>query len=191
MTQTTSPDNIPSPDLSDQYAVTQDLANLADGVQLALERRANLYKGTSTQRTAFTSAPEGVHWQDTNGAKAEYVRQSGQWVSLLSRSGLVDLSSSLTSAFRGTLQARRFGDMVELIYVAPPTRNFADSSYDVVGTLPPEWRPSGAQTRRSLTWFTGIYMGFGYVVPSTGNIGIVQRTGAARSGAEVSFTYFV
>lgn len=191
MTQTTSPDNIPSPDLSDQYAVTQDFANLADGVQLALERRANLYKGTSTQRTAFTSAPEGVHWQDTNGAKAEYVRQSGQWVSLLSESGLVDLTSSLVTAYRGTLHARRFGSVVELLYTAPPSTSFANGAYVVVGTLPAAWRPAGAQVRREAAWFAGINQGFGYVIPSSGALGLVQSTGAARTGAEVNLTYFV
>lgn len=77
---TTSPDNIKTPDLGQQYALVQDLAAMAATIQTALVRRANLYVGTSAQRTAFTSAPEGVHWQDTNGTKLEWVRQSGAWV---------------------------------------------------------------------------------------------------------------
>ena len=59
MTQVTSPDNIPSPDLTDQYALTQDMAALADGAQRALTRRANMYVGTANQRISFTTATEG------------------------------------------------------------------------------------------------------------------------------------
>lgn len=77
---TTSPDNIKSPDSGDQYALVQDMGALADTVQNALVRRANLYKGTSAQRTAFTTATEGTWWQDTNGNKDVWVRKAGAWV---------------------------------------------------------------------------------------------------------------
>lgn len=76
---TTSPDNIKTPDAGDQYALVQDLGALADTVQNALVKRANAYVGTSAQRTAFTTAPEGTSWQDTNGNKNKYIRQSGAW----------------------------------------------------------------------------------------------------------------
>ena len=82
----TSPDAIRSPNDNDQYALVQDLGVLADSTQTALVRRANMYIGTTAQRTAFTTAPEGVHWQDTNGTRLIYVRQSGAWVSLLGNS---------------------------------------------------------------------------------------------------------
>lgn len=97
MTQVTSPDNIPSPDLTDQYALTQDMAALADGTQAALVRRANLYIGTSTQRAAFTSAPEGTHWQDTDGSKLEYVRKSGQWVASIPLANLQTNTANSTA----------------------------------------------------------------------------------------------
>lgn len=95
MTQTTTPDNIPSPDLTDQYALTQDMAALADGTQLALNRRANMYIGTANQRAAFTSAPEGTHWQDTDGTKLEYVRRSNQWVAT---SPLANIQTNVTNS---------------------------------------------------------------------------------------------
>ena len=82
----TTPDAIRSPNDGDQYALVQDLGVLADSTQTALVRRANMYIGTAAQRTAFTTAPEGVHWQDTNGTRLIYVRQSGAWVSLLGNS---------------------------------------------------------------------------------------------------------
>lgn len=77
---TTSPDNLWSPDPTGNYNLVADLATMQTSAQTALVKRANMYVGTSTQRTAFTTAPEGVHWQDTNGSKLEYVRKSGAWV---------------------------------------------------------------------------------------------------------------
>lgn len=77
---TTSPDNIKSPNAGDQYALVQDLGALADTTQAALVKRANLYTGTSAQRTAFTTASEGTTWQDTNGTKNRFTRKSGSWV---------------------------------------------------------------------------------------------------------------
>ena len=77
---TTTPDNIKTPGTGDQYALVQDLGAMADTVQNALVKRANMYVGTSAARTAWTTAPEGVHWQDSDGvAKLEYVRRAGAW----------------------------------------------------------------------------------------------------------------
>ena len=76
----TTPDAIRSPNDGDQYALVQDLGVLADSVQTAVTRRANMYIGTTAQRTAFTTAPDGVHWQDTNGNRWEWVRTGGTWI---------------------------------------------------------------------------------------------------------------
>lgn len=101
---TTSPDNIKSPDSGDQYALVQDMGALADSVQNALVKRANAYTGTTSQRTAFTSASEGTLWQDTNGDKFLWVRQSSAWVRvgpITSHkqivSGVVNVSNSIQS----------------------------------------------------------------------------------------------
>lgn len=75
----TSPDNIRTPDPADPYQIVADMATTANDVQAALIKRGNLFVGTSALRTAFTTAPEGVHWQDTNGVMHEWVRRSGVW----------------------------------------------------------------------------------------------------------------
>lgn len=75
----TSPDNLRSPDSGDQYALVQDLGVLASTTQDAITKRGNLYIGTGAQRTAFTTAPLGVHWQDTDGQELEYVKKSSGW----------------------------------------------------------------------------------------------------------------
>lgn len=76
---TTSPDNLYSPDSSDPYALTQDLGAMQDSVQTALVRRANAYVGTSAQRNAFTTAPVGTIWSDTNGSRLVYKRGASSW----------------------------------------------------------------------------------------------------------------
>lgn len=82
---TTAPDNLFNPNPSDNYNLIADWATSMQSVQAALVKRGNMYVGTSAQRTAFSTAPEGVHWQDTNGSKLEYVRKSGTWELAVSR----------------------------------------------------------------------------------------------------------
>lgn len=77
---TTTPDTLRSPNPSDPYNLVADLAIMQSDNQAALNRRANTYIGTSSQRTAFTSAANGTHWQDTNGNQWEWVRLGGAWV---------------------------------------------------------------------------------------------------------------
>ena len=76
----TSPDNIRTPDSGDQYALVQDLGVLADSTQAAITKRANLYVGTAAQRTAFTTATNGMNWQDTDSITMIWKRVGAAWV---------------------------------------------------------------------------------------------------------------
>ena len=89
---TTSPDNLFSPNPSDNYNLIADWATSMRSVQTALAKRGNLYIGTAAQRTAFSTAPEGTHWQDTDGPKYEWVRQAGSWRGAEPLSGMVSAS---------------------------------------------------------------------------------------------------
>lgn len=76
----TTEDGIWTPDQVDDYNLVSDLATTASTVQDALDKRANTYRGTSTQRNSFTSsAPEGTIWVDTNGSKEVWVKQGNSW----------------------------------------------------------------------------------------------------------------
>ena len=99
----TSPDNIRTPDSGDQYALVQDLGVLADTTQAAITKRGNLFVGTAAQRTAFTTAPAGTHWQDTDGSAFEYVRAGGAWLMLGSKfySGTAAQRTAFTTAPNG------------------------------------------------------------------------------------------
>ena len=100
----TSPDNIRTPNSGDQYALVQDLGVLADTTQAAITKRGNLFVGTAAQRTAFTAATNGIHWQDTDGQQLEYVRTGGAWLALGSKfySGTAAQRVAFTSAPAGS-----------------------------------------------------------------------------------------
>lgn len=52
---------------------------------------ANVFTGTSAERTAFTStATDGMLWQDTNGDKLLWRKDGASWVSLAASQGEVD-----------------------------------------------------------------------------------------------------
>ena len=108
----TSPDNIRTPDSGDQYALVQDLGVLADTTQAAITKRGNMYVGTASQRIAFTTASNGVHWQDTDGTGAEYVRQAGSWLMLGSKSysGTSAQRVAFTTAPNGSIWVDTDGD---------------------------------------------------------------------------------
>lgn len=64
---TTSPDDIWTPDAGDDYALTTDLAAMADTIQdalTAIRASSGTRKGTTTQRNAAT-ATNGDYWADT------------------------------------------------------------------------------------------------------------------------------
>lgn len=95
---TTSPDTLWSPDPTGNYNLVADWATSMQSVQAALVKRANLYVGTSAQRTAFTTAPEGVHWQDTDGTKGYWAKRGTTWVSAVSDLGVSQIEKGGFSA---------------------------------------------------------------------------------------------
>lgn len=77
---TTSPDNLWSPDLSSGFDPILNFANMQASVQEALEKRANLYRGTGAERIAFGSqAKVGTVWQDTDTSQQMYIWTGSQW----------------------------------------------------------------------------------------------------------------
>jgi hypothetical protein len=76
---TTTPDNLPYPDLGFAPNPVADIQNLANATQTALNLRGNAYKGTAAARLAF-AAPTGTLWQDTDGGLGMYTRISGSWI---------------------------------------------------------------------------------------------------------------
>lgn len=182
---TTSPDNIRTPNPSDPFNLVADWAITASDTQAALVKRANLYIGTSAQRTAFTTAPEGTHWQDTNGTRGEYVRQSGAWVG--GDTGWVSLPLSVGT---GSLMYRAIGQLVDVRWSGSGF-TIPDGQLVTVlsnSTIPAAYRPSvvrrgsGALNARP---------GVSLYVSTTGEVGILNGTTGARTGGEGQCMYLL
>lgn len=108
---TTTPDNLRSPNPTDPYNPIADWAISMSDVQAALNRRANLYVGTSAQRVAFTTAGEGVHWQDTNGSKTRWIRKGSAWVAdRISGTTTITTTSSPGGTVKVTFPAGSFAN---------------------------------------------------------------------------------
>lgn len=148
---TTSPDNIWTPNSDDQYALVQDLAANATSVQAAFDRRANAYKGTTAQRQAFTTAPTGVLWQDTNGSQLLYVRKNNAWETVVPSVAQATYTfASPFSAYGGSYtdynrpRATRSGDWVEVRGVAgiSSSNSITGTDYRRLFTVGANFRPA-------------------------------------------------
>lgn len=187
---TTTPDNIRTPSPSDPYNLVADLAILGSDVQTALNRRANSYIGTSSQRVAFTTAPEGVEWRDTNGSKLKYVRNGGAWVPELV--DWTNISTALLSPYRGLLYATRTGRTVELRFSIPneTSGSFPSGGSGVtVGTIPEAWRPSGPTAVRGGCYLSGGNPGVVNIDQTTGVVTVYNQTGTTQTSMYGSITY--
>lgn len=106
-------DGIVSPSNGDKLKLVQDLGTMAASVQEALYKRANSYKGTSSQRMAFLpQAVEGEIWKDTDGIKGLWSKQGTSWVRLwpldLEEGAFIIGTRDRHVATPGQLQLRRF-----------------------------------------------------------------------------------
>lgn len=76
----TEPDNIFYPANSDPYNLVADMGTMANSMQSALNKRANLHSGTDQQRIAFTEdAVNGTLWANTDGNKKVYQFRNDKW----------------------------------------------------------------------------------------------------------------
>lgn len=182
---TTSPDNIYSPDSGNQYALVQDLGAMADSVQSALATRGNSYRGTSAQRTAFTSqAPQGTLWSDTNGSQLVYVRKGTGWEEVNQDpedSGWQNLLGNIGS---GTARWRRYGESVEVEVSGATVSGVVNLS----PTLPLAERPS--VQRRSFIFSGSNAIGTILVLPS-GQVQLIRVSSGDQSNVEGSIQYML
>lgn len=139
---TTSPDNLRSPNPGDAYNLTSDWANSMNDVQAALTARANAYRGTAAARAAFTSAPEGALWKDTDGTKGLYSYESGSWVLLTIPGGVTIGTITARSGF--TLAAGHLSKQGKVgKFIARFNKNVGTiNANEIVGDLPAGFFPS-------------------------------------------------
>ncbi|KKI19671.1 MULTISPECIES: hypothetical protein [unclassified Leucobacter] len=107
----------------------------------------------------------------------------------LAGTGWVDLSTYLPTAYRGQLLGQRRAGTTMLRFQLLASASIPNTTPTDVGTaLPAEWRPSAGPNARGVTYMSGGYTGGAYL-SSAGVLGVVQDTGAARTGCSGSITY--
>lgn len=152
-------DGITSPGVGDAFNYAAQLATLAQTAQLALEKRANSYIGTSAEREAVRLLlTEGSLWSDTNGDKALYMLQGSQWERIWPEvkgprvtTGWFTMQSGWKARTTTTNHINRRGDWVYL-YLGfersggtinvPSSGNIPNFT---IGQVKPEWVPNTVQ----------------------------------------------
>ena len=159
---TTSPDNIWTQDSADGYDLVIDAAATAASVQAALTARANSYKGTTAQRTAFTAtAPEGTTWADTNGDKILWIKQGAVWVRVWPDvpapvpPALGTFTFSSGWGTNSVVALSRCDGRVFMDGLLRPTGTVPGSGYVTAGTLPVNARPDRIRIFALTGWIAG------------------------------------
>lgn len=159
---TTSPDNIWTPDSSDNYDYVINAAATATSVQNALTRRANSYIGTSEDRIAFTAdAPEGALWSDTNGDKILWIKQGAVWVRVWPAPAapvppaLGNITYSSGWGTYSTVTLARCDGRIFMDGLFRPTGTIPGGGYVTVATLPVNARPGAVRLFSATGWIAG------------------------------------
>ncbi len=159
---TTSPDNIWTQDSADNYDLVVDAAATATSIQTALVARANSYKGTTAQRTAFTAtAPEGTTWADTNGDKILWIKQGAVWVRVWPAPAvpvppaLGNITYSSGWATNSTVTLTRCDGRIFMDGLFRPAGVISGGSYVTVATIPVNARPGATRVFSATGWIAG------------------------------------
>lgn len=76
----TTPSGIAYPGTDSLYAHSTDMAAMATSTQMALDKQANAWRGTGSQRVAqLNTLPEGALWADNDGNKVLHQKRNGIW----------------------------------------------------------------------------------------------------------------
>ena len=172
-----------TPDASSNYNLVTDLAAMAASIDTALVKSANAYKGTAAQREAFTAAPDGTLWSDTNGTRQLWMRQSGAWVVANSPTdtGWIPITLNAPYTQQGPLpmSVRRIGDVVYPRWGVSNTGLTSAGTYSI-GTVPVGFRPVDADYYGPLVTNINGLLGRVSVSRSTGVIQL-QISGVAAN----------
>ena len=170
-----------TPDASSNYNLVTDLAAMAASIDTALVKSANAYKGTAAQREAFTAAPDGTLWSDTNGTRRLWMRQAGAWVVANSPTDTgwvpITLNAPYTQQGQLPMSVRRIGDVVYPRWGVSNTGLTSAGTYSI-GTVPVGFRPVGADYYGPLVTNINGLLGRVSVKPSDGVIQL-QISGVA------------
>ena len=150
---TTANHAIWTPASESNYNLTTDLASMAASIDTAMVKSANAYKGTAAQRAAFTAAPVGALWVDTNGTQQLWVMRIAGWEQMYPAPASASASTDLLSYYNSSvasgtsLTAVGWGPIVSISGVFSLATAIAVgatgdiTNQKVVNALPTAWRP--------------------------------------------------
>lgn len=183
---TTSPDNIWTPDSTDDYALTADLATTASTVQSAISsvrnptNRSIPFYGPSASLGSVTGMKVGDTYQESDGALQSWVYNGSSWAKGLAVSGSAVPAGSYTV---GINRLYRVGRVVNSqIYVSKST-DFG--AVELAVTIPADFRPMAEYTVPAVLYTAG----FGVIVSAiqVATNGEVKVNLTASAGARYGF----
>lgn len=130
----TSPKNIWTPDAGEQYALTTDLATMADTINDNLVESANYGIGTTAEMNAAVGRfPNGALWYNTTNS-TEYRRVAGIWEPQDTGWQTLTLSPDFV-AYGGTSAAqwKRSGDTIYIGGAVSPANSTVASAIEGAG----------------------------------------------------------
>ena len=139
----TTPSGIAYPGTDSLYAHSADFAAMATSTQMALDKQANAWRGTGSQRVAqLNTLPEGALWADTDGNKVLHQKRNGSWWPELEYHNIHVMDPSWTVS-SNALAVSNFGRVAHLAPHFYQTANFTWGSKATIqlGTFDDKWAP--------------------------------------------------
>lgn len=191
---TTSPDGLISPDASDPYDLTSDMAAMQASTQAALVNRASK-TGTNTQMLGASGVQTGTLWFNTTHQRLYRYNGTG-WDGVTPapvEESETDLRGTLNSGFTATtLAARRYGNTVEIYGAISGTfTSRTNTATDLTSAIPPALRPDHSVLGPGYLFVSG-GGGFGQGVVhlrSSGSLRLFYLSGTDRTSVTFSMTY--
>ena len=196
----TSPDNIWTPDSSDNYALTTDLAATADSIQDAITalrgnnaptvRVANVAERTTAladHGTPTSSNPLIVFRADAGaGREIEYTTNGTTWRSLVAEEDTGWVNVPTASNTSGTFIARKLGDLVSI--KANVSVTISANTTTTIATVPAQFRD--VSTRQMSSQWTSGELNYGDIT-SAGVVRVRRSQSATATGLVMNTSYLI
>lgn len=189
---TTSPDGLISPDASDPYDLTADMAAMQASTQAALVNRASK-SGSNSAMLNASGVQTGTLWYNTSEDRLYRYNGTG-WDAVAPAPvapETVDMSSNLNSGYSGSIRARILGGITQLTFSIQANTTFgAATSVTTVANMPSgRARPVEAVYSGAIFTTSGAGFASGSARLSTNGAVALNPARSTDSSATFSFTF--
>lgn len=189
---TTAPDGLISPDASDPYDLTSDMAAMQASTQAALTNRSSK-SGSNSSMLNASGVQIGTLWYNTSEDRLYRFNGTG-WDAVAPAQVVpdtVNMSSSISSGYSGTIRARILGGITQLSFSLQANTNFGPaSSVSNVAALPSgRARPVEAVYTGAIFTTSGAGFASGTARITAGGVVSVNPARSTDSTVAFSFTF--